>query len=209
MKFAGLLVALLCLCGCATHVYPPTAPPHATTIYLCDYGIHSSLLLPSGGGQFVEYVYGDWYYAALNETDPLHTIMALFGSFQPALGRRFLRPDPGQTVPMPPNKPRTITPILVDAQKVHDVVTAMDARYRSHINTALINDYPDYYFMFVKDNEHYSALNNCNRLTARNLGKMGCEPRGVPILSNFIVMPLGASQSPPPGEIKPGRPKSP
>src|SRR5450432_2204531 len=144
--FAGLFFALA---GCAPRVYPPLNPANPTTIYVCDYGIHSSLLLPSGEGQFVEYVYGDWDFAALNKTDPLHTLIALFGSCQPALGRRYLRPARGTDVPSPPNPPHTMEPMAVDGERVKRVVREMNRRFRKHIATAWLNDWPNYFFTFV------------------------------------------------------------
>lgn len=187
--------------GCATRVYPPASPPHPTSIYLCDYGIHSSMLLPTGHGRFVEYVYGDWAYAALNETDPLHTLGALFLSFQPALGRRFLTPLPGQAFPIPPNHPNTITPIVVDGEKVAAVVDRLNTRFQRHINTAVFNDFPNYAFTFVKDDQPYSIIHSCNHLTMEGLIAMGCTIGGFPILSNFLVEP--------PGGPFPARPASP
>src|SRR5271155_4160027 len=145
MKFRLFLTMMLICAGCATHVYPPASPKNPTTIYICDYGIHSSLLLPTGDGQFVEYVYGDWDYAALNKTDPLHTLGALAISCQPALGRRFLRPPPGQHVPEPPNRPITIDPLMLDGDLVKLQVQHLDQRYHQHIETAHLNEYPDYF----------------------------------------------------------------
>ncbi len=189
MKIRYLLLLLLLIPGCATYVYPPVAPKNPTTIYLCDYGIHSSLLLPTGDGKFVEYVYGDWDYAALNETDPVHTLKALTISWEPALGRRFLKPPPGQEVPQPPNRPNAIEPLILDGDLVKQQVQRLDQRYHERIDTAYVNEFPNYYFTFVVDDQRYSLLHNCNTLTGENLRNMGCYVAGYPILSNFIVMP--------------------
>jgi hypothetical protein len=192
-----LLQLLLLIPGCATRVFPPVGPKNPATIYLCDYGIHSSLLLPTGDRQFVEYVYGDWDYAALNKTDPLHTLGALTISCQPALGRRFLKLSPGQQVPQPPNSPITIDPLILDGDLVKRQVEHLDQRYHQHIETAHLNEYPNYFFTFVYDDEHYWFLHNCNSLTGENLKEMGCRIGGFPILSNFIVMPAIAGPSSP------------
>lgn len=208
-NLAGFLICVLCIStGCATHVYPPASPPNPTTIYLCDYGIHSSLLLPTRGGQFVEYVYGDWDFAALNKTDALHTFIALFGSFQPTLGRRFLQTGAGETFPWPPNKPHTVTPINVSQPLEQQLVHEMDGRFRKHIDTALLNDSDNYYFLFVHDDERYGVFNNCNRMSYNKLKQLGCQVLGFPILSNFIVMPLGEPVRTVLPDIKPGRPRN-
>jgi hypothetical protein len=189
MKTLPLLFLLLLTTGCATFIYPPRAPKNPTTVYLCDYGVHSSLLLPTGDGQFVEYVYGDWDYAVLNKTDPYHTLKALFLSFDPALGRRFLKPAPGNDRPDPPNDPITIDPIILDADRVKAQIDHLNQRYQKHIETAHLNEYPNYFFTFVKDDERYDVLHNCNTLTVENLSEMGCQTSGLPILSNIIVKP--------------------
>jgi hypothetical protein len=202
----ALAAAFVCAAGsgCATRVYPPASPLNPTSVYLCDYGVHSSLLLPTGDGRFVEYVYGDWAYAAMNETDPLHTLGALLFSLQPALGRRFMTPPPGDKFPLPPNQPNTVTPIVVDGEKVAAVVNRLNTRFLRHINTALPNTTPNYAFMFVKDDQHYSAIHSCNHLTLEDLIGMGCTIGGFPILSNFIVEPPGGPFPARPVSSKPG-----
>ena len=175
------------LAGCAAHVVPPVAPADPTTVYLCDYGIHSSLLLPNGDGRYVEYVYGDWDYAALNKSDLYHTAQALFWSPQPALGRRFLTPKPGEKFPFPPNAPKQVQPAVVNGNRVTVLVADLDARYARNRASEHLNDYPNYNFTFVKDNEAYGLLNDCNQLTSRNLRAMGCRVYGLAILSNFEV----------------------
>jgi hypothetical protein len=187
-----LRILLIASAGCATRIYPPSNPPRPVAVYVCDYGVHSSLLLPSGRGWFVEYVYGDWAFAALNQTDPFHTLQALFHSPQAGLGRRFLRTAPGQTGPLPPNRPRHIESLIVDSNRVHDIVQTLDQRYRQQIDTLWFNDEPDYNFLFVKDSQHYSAFNNCNTLTGRELQAMGCTLSGNPLFSRFEVVPPGA-----------------
>lgn len=200
-------VALALSTGCATRVYPPAVATISkpTTIYLCDYGVHSSVLLPNGDGRFVEYVYGDWAYAVENKTDPLHTLAALLVSFDPGLGRRYLTPRPGESHPYPPNSPKTVTPIVVEANKVAAVVKTMDQRYQTHIETAKLNDFPNYFFTFVKDDERYSFLHSCNHLTVRILRWMNVGVGGFPIGSNFIVYAPGGPFPARPGPYKFGR----
>ncbi len=183
----GILFLGTFVTGCATRVFPPKAPPSPTTIYLCDYGEHSGLLLPNGDGRFVEYVYGDWDYAALNKTDPWHTFVALFFSPQPALGRRYLTPKPGEAFPHPPNNPHGISPLVVSNDKLVATVKTMDERYQKHVDTALYNDAPNYDYTFVKDDQPYRMWHSCNQLTVTNLKSMNCDIGGFPILANFLV----------------------
>ncbi len=87
----------LALDGCSGTVTPPPAPRHPAVVYLCDYGYHSSLLLPVGDdGTFVEYLFGDWNWAALDHTGVGPAVTA--GLFSPAatLGRRYVY-EPGRS----------------------------------------------------------------------------------------------------------------
>lgn len=203
---AGVLaMGAMLLGGCATYVVPPAAPPHPTAVYLCDYGVHSSLLLPTGHGRFVEYEYGDWDYAVLNETNFFYILQALFFSKQPALGRRYLTARPGETFPYPPNKPLDVQRAVVNGKRVAILVAQLNARYCKHLSTEYVNDEANYKYTFVKDQRHYDLLNDCNRLTAQNLSDLGCKIEGVPILSNFIVWsPSGKPHIE--GPMKLGRP---
>ena len=58
-------------------IYPPQQSlKEPVTVYVADYGVHSSLLLPTGDGRFVEYAFGDWGYAAQNHCLPQDAVGA-------------------------------------------------------------------------------------------------------------------------------------
>ena len=67
-----LIVALFILTagGCAATVAPQPRTAETVAVYLTDYGIHSSLLMPSGEHRYVEYAFGDWNFAAKNHCWP-------------------------------------------------------------------------------------------------------------------------------------------
>jgi hypothetical protein len=199
LKAVFISMILLALgTGCATNVYQPRqtlAKP--ATVYIADYGIHSSLLLPNGDGRYVEYAFGDWNFAALNHCWPNDALGALLISFQSALGRRFIEVRPGQTVPCPCHPmPHQIQAVHASADEVAKVVKELDTRYHRDDTVALFN--PDNNMTYVKDSEHYSVANNCNHLTARCLRKMGCEVHGFVVLSTFKVIPMEAQTIVPP-----------
>jgi hypothetical protein len=177
--------------GCATNVYPQPKPIRPVAVYMADYGIHSSLLLPDGDHHYVEYAFGDWNFAALNHCWPQDALGALLISFQSALGRRFITVEPGKTEPWPVHpSPHKVQVIYASQSTVARVVKELDDRY--HRDTSIVRHNPDNDMDYVKDNEHYSVLNNCNHLTARCLREMGCDVRGLVVLSTFAVQPLPA-----------------
>ena len=187
LKRVTLLMLLFWAGGCAT-VRPQSQPVHPTAVYLADYGIHSSLLLPTREGRYVEYAFGDWNFAALNHCWPQDALGALLVSFHSALGRRFIDVQPGQTEPCPLHPaPHHIQRIYLSQASVQKVVDQLDQRYRRDATEVRHN--PDNDMDYVPDDEHYWLANNCNHLTARCLREMGCSVWGVVVLSNFWVEP--------------------
>lgn len=175
--------------GCATNVFPQTKPIRPVAVYVADYGIHSSLLLPVGDRRYVEYAFGDWNFAALNHCWPQDALGALLISFQSALGRRYITVEPGKTEPWPVHpSPHKVQVVYASEAQVERVVKELDGRFNRDTHVVLHN--PENDMDFVKDTEHYSILNNCNHLTARCLRELGCDVRGLVVLSTFSVHPV-------------------
>src|SRR4051812_45808281 len=109
MRRTSSTATLLCLCvlatGCATTVRPDAKPVDPVPVFLADYGVHSSLMLPTTDGRYVEYSFGDFGYAALNRGGPHNAIGALLASGQSGIGRRFLSIRPGDDAPRPAYAP--------------------------------------------------------------------------------------------------------
>ena len=192
-KLQRLFAIALCLgvvsfnSACTVTVIPPVNPPHPTVIYLCDYGVHSSLLIPVASGRYVEYLYGDWNWAALCHTRWWDALGAIFWSKQATLGRRFVTQAAGQKMPTPADGPKTQTAIIVNGDGCQKVLTRMAARWENdrlgHPDTTpIVADY-----WFVKDDQHYWWLHDCNLDTADSLAEMGCEIHGHAVWSKFDV----------------------
>jgi hypothetical protein len=174
--------------GCGATVIPPVSPAEPTTVYLCDYGVHSSLLLPvNGHGRYVEYLYGDWNWAALNHTAWYDAIGAIFISQQATLGRRFINVPIGQDRPSPYPPPKTEVGLVINGQGCQTVIAALDRRWKAHESTATVPVPADGYYSYVRDDHAYSWLHDCNHHTADCLRQMGCEVHGSAMLSDFSV----------------------
>ena len=179
-----MLLGSALLGGCYTSVLPPPNPQRPTTIYLCDYGIHSSLLLPISRGRYVEFLYGDWNWAALGHTSALDAIGALCFSQQSTLGRRFIEQSPDEKMPRPVDGPLRETCVVVNGDGCSDVVRNLMTRWEIHRITATAMRLD---LSYVKDDDPYSWTHDCNTLTADCLREMGCRVDGFPIWSNFKV----------------------
>src|SRR4051812_19057915 len=92
----SVLIAMLMLLslfqtGCATKVIPPGRPNDPVTVYLTDYGRHSSVIVPSIKGHgYDEWSFGDWEFFALGHTQWWIAIRAMLHSPQATLGRRHI-----------------------------------------------------------------------------------------------------------------------
>ena len=182
--FAGIATLLT---GCSASVTPPVASAHPATVYLCDYGYHSSLLLPVGDdGTYVEYLYGDWNWAAMNHTGVGPALRAGLFSTRATLARRYVYQPRSPTAPHPMTPPHTQSPIVVDGDGCRRLQLALDARWRLHADTAVYTGDAGGDYLFVKDDEPYGWIHNCNRETADWLSALGCRTSGWPLLSHFI-----------------------
>jgi len=173
--------------GCAATVHPQPRVLDPVAVYVADYGIHSSLLLPNGDGRFVEYCFGDWGYSAENHCWPQDALGALLISQESAFGRRYVSPAGPEAQPAPVHpSPHRIERVFASRQDVQRLLRALADRYDRGAARAMVHN-PDNDTDYVKDTEHYSALNNCNHLTARSLRTLGCRVDGLTALSHFYV----------------------
>ena len=181
----ALIALALWTMGCAS-VVPAARPDRPTAIYLTDYGVHSSLLLPNGDGRYVEYCFGDWDYSALNRCWPNNAVAALFLSPHSAFGRRYVDAPPFGELPKPMHpSPGRIQVIYASQENVDKVLNTLEARWDAGSKNIVHN--PDNDTDYVPDTEHYSLANNCNHLTARCLREMGCDVHGLVVISKFRV----------------------
>src|SRR3954470_19254558 len=192
-----LLLAAACLTGglgCATTVRPVAKPIDPVPVFLTDYGVHSSLMLPTARGTYVEYSFGDYGYAALNKGGPHNAIGALLVSGQAAIGRRFLSVRPGEDSPRPAYAPKSFQTFYAERFQVSTLVKELDERYRAGTLRSEPVHNPITDTVFVKDRQHYSLANNCNHMTARLMRELGCRIVGNPGPSRFKV--VGRQQLP-------------
>jgi hypothetical protein len=194
----GVLAALLALlfaAGCATTVRPEAKPLDPVPVFLTDYGVHSSLMLPTPDGRYVEYSFGDFGYAALNHGGPHNALGALLVSNQSGIGRRFLTVRPGEETPRPAYAPKSFQKFFANRFEVYGIVKELDLRYRRGAGEQDPVHNPITDAVFVKDTEHYGIANNCNHMTARILRELGCVVKGNTGVSSFKV--IGMQQLPP------------
>jgi hypothetical protein len=184
-----LLLVLLTAPGCATHVIVPQHVRDPQTIYLTDYGRHSSLLLPAKNGGWDEYAYGDWnYWALIRQPGWFHAMRATICSPQATLGFRHIPKTASDAELKKVLNCVRLMRLDISRERAEMLSENLAARYWRDAGSEqpIFSRYSDLYH--VKDPEQYWGLHNCNHETADWLEQLGCEVRGPSILSNFVVV---------------------
>jgi hypothetical protein len=177
-----LVLTLLGSAGCTTYVIPPTHPSGPATVYLTDYGRHSSVLLPTAQGDLDEYAYGDWNFWAIERTPRWwHGLRALFGSPQATLAWRRVPAPVSDAELLKILKCDRLMKFEVDGARARELSDRLHARYKASPTTSpVFSSYSNMYH--VKDDELYWGCHNCNHATKQWLQALGCDVRGMAVL---------------------------
>jgi len=183
------LAALVAISGCAG-VRQTASIIDPVQVYVGDYGVHSSLFLPTADQRFVEYAFGDWGYAVENRNLPQDAIGALTVSRGAGFGRIYHERAGGTNTPDPPRKPFTLHAVTCERSDVLALIDRLDVRFeqlRDRHGPAVIN--PETGMSWVREDpdKRYSIANNCNHMTAAALQELGCRVTGLVVWSKFRV----------------------
>jgi hypothetical protein len=185
-----LLLSVLFSAGCggSARVYPPSLMVHPATIYIADYGRHSTLLLPVSSHRLVEYEWGDWKWLAYNQRDLYSIPGAMLWSSCSAFARRFVDPQTASVESIKTalfEEPRVIS-LQVDAPAAEMLRHELDDRFLRDANAVIYNRTDS--CCMARDPVQYSIFYNCNHLTAAWLRELGCRVEGNTTQSKFEVV---------------------
>ena len=173
--------------GCSAVIVPPqTAGRDVVPVLVADYGYHSTLIFPrSQGGGLMEYAYGDWSFFAQSQKSFGNALHALFASDQATLGRRVLERSPDEPGIIEATGAKYVVRFDAPREQLAEIERALEERFSTRPDTGMYSPVHDLHF--VKDDERYGLLNNCNHFTARLLERIGCRVEWFVGLSNFRV----------------------
>ena len=180
--------------GCTWQVIPPAKVEQPVHIYVSEYGRHTRLALPrdalgtSGSAQMIEYGFGDWDYYALEDRGPRSALRALFRSRASALSRREVRYQSDPELFRRANFANYAVRLTVGQSQAEALHARLERQWdelgRGH-RTVRHSDEGVY---LRRSDQPYHVSRNSNHQTAEWLRELGCEVKGVAILSRFEVV---------------------
>jgi hypothetical protein len=180
--------------GCTWQVVPPVEVEQPAHIYVSEYGRHTRLALPRAASevaeprQMIEYGFGDWDYYALEQRGPRSALRALFRSRASALSRREVGYQPDPELFRRANFANYAVRFTVGQAEIDVLRTRLELQWdelgRKH---ATVRRSDENIFLRRSDTP-YHLLRNSNRQTAEWLRELGCDVKGVAVLSRFEVI---------------------
>ena len=171
------------LTGCGgARITPPPHPADPVTIFVTDYGRHSTLLLPDGRGRLVEYAWGDWDWLGRDDRHWYKVITPMFFSRASAFGRKWLDVNPSAATAKAVGCVALLS-FPVDRPAAIALRQQLDARFVADANTTLFNREDT--CCYAREAKHYWLFYNCNDQTADWLRQIGCRVEGVTTSSKF------------------------
>jgi hypothetical protein len=181
-----MLALMGTITGCGGTIVPPASPANPVTVYVADYGRHSTLILPTEDGGMVEYAFGDWDWLAAMKRQSYRALGALFFSKGSAFGRRHFDHVPSQADFDFAIEAKKNVSFAVDRGTMVALRDLLDRQFRAAESTAVFST--DGNFTYVRDPEKYWLFHNCNHVTRRWLEELGCQVKGACVTSKFKVV---------------------
>lgn len=176
--------------GCGVWVRGPELPAHepAASVYIADYGRHSTLILPRGDGSATEYAYGQWDWFALGKQEPWRGPLVLLTPSRATLGLRHLPREPASAADLERQLGvPTAYEVRVRRGEVERLRRGLDDLFAAGADRAVHN--ADFGLDFVPVEGVYWLPYNCNTAVARWMGDLDCRVSGLAVLSDFTVRP--------------------
>jgi len=184
---AALLVLLLGLLFLfirrRSHVRPPPPTADSVVVHVLATGLHSGLLLPCGGGNVVEYGYGEWGWYARDESAWWRAPMIVLAPSQGAMGRRYVREE-DLAATKGAYGGATLAPVRIPRASAEKLVAQLDLEFATG-GDVYHDELHD--MEFVKCPERFHLFHECHDATAEWLRALGCDVESSPIRVGLSV----------------------
>ncbi len=165
-------------------IIPPADPVDGIAVHVVERGLHTSLVLPRGNNELMEYAYGDWNYFALNQQKLSDGLAALLIPTLGTIGRRQFT-DITQLRQVVKQEDITLLSFKVAEAKATQLMQSLDKRFNRNINTRVEN--PHTGLTLVQDDQKYTLLHNSNHEVVAWLEDLDCQVKGFVMWANFRV----------------------
>ncbi len=199
-----LLLSLILATGCTNTITIPQNLNQPQSVYILDYGRHSSLLIPTTQPtqhppQFIEYAYGEWNWYAHQKDGFFNTFPTLFWPTTGTLGRNtWTLTDPIQTQNTDDQistaaaqhfQAETVFTIPVEASEVTYLLDNLNSRFtQDPEQTPIYNE--DFKLYFIPEKKvKYTLFHNCNHEVVDWLRALGCTVQGNGTFADFKINP--------------------
>ncbi|MHC4416344.1 MAG: DUF2459 domain-containing protein [Planctomycetota bacterium] len=200
-----MIVVAGALTGCTTSIIPPADPADPVSVFVLDYGRHSSLVLPETDSHvFVEYAYGDWNWFALDRSRWHDVFPTLFWPTRGALGQRRLPVESDPETILRVVACEDVLEVTVSARQAQALFARLHSQFDKHVET--LHYQPLYDLSFVHCETAFHLFHNCNHALAGWLRELDCEVRGPAMTADFIVRVGAETPQARPGEDQEIRP---
>ncbi len=186
LRLAPLWLLLLLPLGCTYQIRPPLDPQNPVSVFVADYGYHSTLLLPRGDNGVVEYAYGEREWFAHNHEEWYRVAPVLLWPTPAVLGRRELAAPPTYQALREHVRPQALHEIPVERAAADRLAQELDAEFESRRGEAIVNKRLD--MTFVPYGPPYCLFSHCNMFVAEWLRDIGCDVTGLAAIADFRVV---------------------
>jgi hypothetical protein len=169
--------------GCAMRIEPPGHVVQPATLYVLDYGMHSSVVLPCADG-FVEFAYGHYDWFALNHDRWYHVPGVVLQPGRGTLGTRTLAAGENREPALPAVE--NAYPLVVEAARCERLREQLTSEFNTHAGEAIDN--PTIGLRMTPHPRLYWHHYNCNTAVAQWLEQAGCRVTGWRQAAEFRVL---------------------
>jgi hypothetical protein len=184
-----LLLWPVALTGCTYHIRPSACLRDPVSVFVADYGYHSTLLLPRADGSVMEYAYGERDWFALNRDQWYRVGVVLLWPTPAVLGRRELPGPPEFDALKHQTQPEALHEAPVERDAAARLMHRLDADFDAGRDQLIEN--PLVGLSFVPYTPSYCITSQCNSRVADWLREMGCRVTGAALNADFKVLPAG------------------